>query len=241
MMSPHVTSLLNHFCDVIGRKKTQKKNPLQEELSVLALISSFAQDPEQCQIIVSLLFPTVKSTTNERNQCNTLVTIKNLVKNCENTKTISAEMVNLFMHITHRKSRGLLCDLFSVLSEKGGISSEIPNLICDMNSWDPKRVDEPDYELRLKAFRTFSTLLKARQLSIKAVRPVFANCLFFSVESQDMSFRDLSTSCINHVIDFVKESGLNFFEDLIQGLLLPVLRNALRSKNEVFCHILIIF
>ena len=238
MIVPYVGILLDHFCDAFRHKKSlktsqQKIGLVQAELGVIALISTFAKDPEQCQTIVSLLFPTLKLNSNERDQCNTIVTIKNLVNNCENTKNISAEMVHLFVHIKSRSARGHLCDLFRILSEREATSAKVSDLILDMNAWDPKRVDEPNFERRLKGFSSFTTLLKTKELSNKEIRPLLANCLFYSVESQDMSLRDASISCIFHVIDFVKEISGDNFNDLIQVLILPVLKNTLRSRNEV--------
>ena len=238
MVAPYVTILLDHFCNAIRHRKSLKKNQqkvgvFQEELGVLALISNFAKEPEQCQTIVSLLFPTLKLVTNEKEQCNTLITIKNLVRYCDNTKTISAEMVNLFINIKSRNARRQLCDLFGMLSQKEATPLKVSDMILDINSWDPKYVDEPNFERRLKGFSSFTTMLKAKELSNKEIKPLLANCLFYSVESQDMSVRDASISCIFHVISFARDINGNNFEDLIQMYILPVLKNALRSSNEV--------
>ena len=238
MMVPYVSVLLDHLCDVIRHKKSLKAGlsktvVLRSELGVLALISGFAKQPEQCQTIVSLLFPTLKVDANEKDQCNTLITIKNIVSYCENTKAISAEMVNLFISIKGRNARGHLCDLFRILSDKEATSLKVSDLISDVNSWDPKYVEEPDFERRLKGFSLFTTMLKAKELSNKDIRPLLANCLFYSSESQDMSLRDASISCIFHVIDFVKDSSDGDLDDLIQVLVVPVVKTALRSKNEV--------
>ena len=238
MMLPYVNVLLDHFCDAIKHKKSLKTGlsktvVLRAELGVLALISGFAKQPQQCQAIVSLLFPTLKIGANEKDQCNTLITIKNIVTYCESTKAISAEMVNLFISIKGRNARGHLCDLFKTLSDKKGTSSKVSDLISDINAWDPKYVDEPNFERRLKGFSSFTAMLKAKELSNKDIRPLLANCLFYSVESQDMSLRDASISCIFHVIDFVTDSNHHGFDDVIQELVVPILKTALRSKNEV--------
>ncbi|XP_065052935.1 small subunit processome component 20 homolog isoform X2 [Rhopilema esculentum] len=237
MIDGHIDNLLNHLFEAVKRKTgaqlskiKAKDETFQAELSVLALISSFVTDPSQCQTVVSILFPTLKWIKNETDQVNTLITVKNLVKHCGNTRQIAVETMNLFMSLKERKPRTILCELFQVVFD----SSEICCIIRDMNSWDKKFVDEPDFELRFQAFSRATSMLKAVDLSSKQIKPVLANCLYFSLEVQDMSLRDVSISFIIHMIDFIKASGSRVVvDDLLTGLLLPVVRKAVRSKNEI--------
>ena len=237
MITQHIDLLLAHLNESIRCKKSTKTKlkdeAFQTELSVLAHISSFANDPTQCQTIVSILFPTLKSTMSEKDQTNILLTIKNLIHNCNSSKNFAADVISLFLKMKSRSGRNLLCDIFNSLVENDQSLEPASEIIRDLNSWDVKWLDEPNFENRLKAFGSFSVMLKSAELTVKQIRPILANCLHFSVSSQDMSLRDASISCLCHVIDFVKNNEKNGFEELIQGLLMPVVKDAIRSKNEV--------
>eukprot|EP00794_Sanderia_malayensis_P003704 gene3704-4224_t len=202
------------------------------ELNILAKISSFVREPEQCQAVINILFPTLKTTRDEQAQINTLKTVKTLLLNNSTAEISLNSLTTLFLTMKDKLARVLLCDVYEIMAQRDEELSPIKGLVHDMNSWNPRRLDEPDFDRRLQAFADFSEMLQQGSASSKHIKPLLCNCIHYSLESSDISLRDASLSCISRVIDFVS-TRREFFDELIQGILISRIKVAIRSKSEI--------
>ena len=99
------------------------------------------------------------------------------------------------------------------------------------------RLEEPNYEARLKGFSTASRLVREKQLPIDQIFPVLYNCLFYVTQSDDMSIRDSAGSCLLAIVKTVARDGnKKEFNELILSCVVPACKLALRSNNEVMIN-----
>ena len=239
MIRPYIDIILQYIrtsIKTIGDKSYRKvkirTKCILPELIVLSKISQSVDDPHQCQTVIKLLIPFLTTSSIEETQVNILLAIKNLIPNCTETRHFLKQVTGLFSSLTVRKSRQLLCDVFASIAAKEHDLKETSDVVTDMNSWDVKKLEEPDYERRIGAFKLFSESMEDRKFSALQIIPILHTSVHFVMESDDMSMRDLASSCIAHIINAVKGNEAELFQELIQNSFIPAVKSGIRSKKE---------
>ena len=222
-----------------GTKGKAKRKVIlpQRELSVLSKISSFVKDSQQSSMLIGVLVPVLRSSLKEETINNILNTIRNLLSNVGSPKEFAVVFSRLFSQIIARRSRQYLCEIFSELSSlDASFSVKTSEILSQLNAWDARRVDEPDYDARLAGFSSAKLLIQQGELQTEEVLPILHNCIHFVLCSDDLSIRDSAGSCLSSIVRFVMqqiEKTDHGFHLLIMNCLLPACKRALSSKNEV--------
>ena len=219
-----------------GKNKGKVVLP-QRELSVLSKISPFVKDADQSATLVGVLLPFLNSSQKEEAANNILTTIKSLLANVDSPRDFATPLSKLFSQLNARSTRQYLCDVFLELANvDSSFSSKACELLSHVNAWDPKRLDEPDYNTRLTAFANAKVLIQEDALKTEEVLPLLHNCIHFVLCSEDLSVRDSAGSCMSCIVRFVVQRSGEMdeaFHVLIMKCLLPACKKALSSKKEV--------
>ena len=89
----------------------------------------------------------------------------------------------------------------------------------------------PDYERRLQAFRKVNDDL-SQSLSAKQWRPLLYNMLFYVKEEEELAIRSSASFGLKRFISkAATETGVEEFDALVNGVLLPSLQYGLRQKS----------
>ena len=91
------------------------------------------------------------------------------------------DIAQLFSTITSRQSRSLLCDIVAAMATTDPALTRVSTLVSQLNAWDPKRVEEPDYMLRLDAYQECVRTVQATDRPLNTVwcQLVLNNCLYY--------------------------------------------------------------
>lgn len=202
------------------------------QLDVLANLSNFVTDQDQCEKIVVILFPLLRCVATEQIQTYVITTINNLLPYVSNVQDHLHLMPALFANFHARKPRTLLCELYIQMTDKSDpVLSSIARHLSDMNSWDAQHLDDPDYEKRVSAYREVTNQIKAKKWSFDHLSAVLHNCFFFIDTTDDMSIRDASSGVIETFFkSMADEEG---FERVVYRTILPSIRHGFKSKNQV--------
>lgn len=245
LVLPHLPQLLEYLSRSVqqaidsskGKNKGKDMLP-QRELSVLSKLSPFVKDANESSTLIEVLLPFMSSYQKEETANNILKTVKSLLVNVETPRNFVSSLSKLFSQIIVRSTRQCLCDVFlEVGNIDSTFSSEICDVLADLNSWNPQRIEEPDYDRRLTGFANVKRLIGQDALKTEEILPILHNCIYFVLNSDDMSIRDSAGSCMSCVVhNIVQRSGVNDerFHVLIIKCLLPALKRVLASKKEVF-------
>ena len=201
------------------------------QLAVLSKISLLVNDESLCESIVGVLFPLLQCVSSEDIQVFIITSLKNMIANVASVVQYLPKFPFLFHSVTSRKSRQMLCDFYHELTQKANEMTTLSQLVLDLNSWDKKRLDEPDFDRRLDAFRRIGEQIYS--WSIKELLPVLYNCLHFVSTTEDMSIRDASTSCIQKAIQQIASHKAEMYGFVVLKVLLPAIKQGLKSKKEV--------
>lgn len=243
MMSPHIPALLTFLQTAIASRETKVyiKKGSSRELRILSSISCFVSDLSQCPILISLLLPFLDKATTRSKEAeeDILTSIINLMATITNKAQFFRRVSVLFSNLLFRKSRDLLCSILQmILTEENG-QSPLADLIMELNAWDPKRTDEPDYMKRLGAFRNANDMIKSmNKIEVDVLLPIMHNACYFINMIDDLSIRDNAT---NTLVTMVKQFSLvtydnDAYRDLISQGILVEIKAGFRNKNENVRH-----
>ena len=243
LVLPHVTEILEYLSRSVkqaidnSRKNKGKVILPQRELSVLSKISPFVKDAKQSATLIEVLLPLLNSSQKEGATNDILTTIKSLLANIDSPRDFVTPLSKLFSQINLRSTRQCLCEVFVELANvDASFSSKTCEMVSQMNAWNAKRLEEPDYDARLAAFANAKVLIQQNGLKTEEILPLLHNCIHFVLCSDDMSIRDSAGSCMSCVVRYVvQRSGEKdeTFHVLIMKCLLPACKKALSSKKEV--------
>ena len=145
-------------------------------------------------------------------------------------------VTSLFGFFKDRSSREVLSKVLMVYSRNDPVIAEVAELCLSLNSYVDNRIDEPDYDRRLKAFNAIA----ARETPFTAHqwRPLLFNFLFYI--RFDEEFGILSSNSSDGICNFlnvasaVKEgSEKDAFYSMLSTILLPALYQGAREPSEI--------
>lgn len=153
-------------------------------------------------------------------------------------RTISS----LFGYFKDRANRLILSQVLSVLSEKDPELREIANMCASLNSFSARKIDEPDFDERLRIFNTINEV-KYREFSVKQWRPIVYNMLYYIKDTEELAIRSNASFALRRFVETIRYDDSS---KLVKIVLLPALRNGAFEASElvraeylaVFAHLI---
>ncbi|KAL8697694.1 MAG: hypothetical protein Q9201_006996 [Fulgogasparrea decipioides] len=142
---------------------------------------------------------------------------------------------SLFGFFKDRQNRTVLVEVFCALAGSDEELRRVAALCRSLNSYSTDKVDEPDFDERLKAFNTINER-DFGSLTAKEWRPILQNMLFYIRDTEELAIRSNASFALcrfieaNTVDTSDEETGSN---DLIRSLLLPALRRGASEMSEL--------
>lgn len=235
-----MTSIVDHI-ERIVTDNLAKKNLPTKPLKILARLSCFASNSaQQCEKIIQLLTSYVikNRKQSEEIEINILDSINNLLKQVRNVSDFVCPLARLFSVIKNRMSRVELCKVFATIKELDPRYVEICQISIDLNAWDAKRLEEPDYMLRLDAFAALNKLIDDwTAFDIQQASLLVYNCFFFLNNIDDLAIKESATNCVRAFL--LKSASLELLKSdkcLLESNFISEIKNGLRNKSENARH-----
>lgn len=126
--------------------------------------------------------------------------------------------------------------MFFHVGRKKFVDSE---LICGLNLDDKKWIGQPDYDGRLKTFKSINQVRDSGEISVYTGIFIIYNCFYSIKIVKDIALRDHSGLCLKNLCpalcvkysDSKKELNL-----LLNDILLPLIREGILSEDENYQH-----
>ncbi|XP_067674264.1 small subunit processome component 20 homolog [Haliotis asinina] len=238
---PDVLVFLKKSIQSMGFSLSNRKQGFVTELKMLAKVSCHVTSDDQCTLLCSMLLPfldqKVKRTMDVEE--NVLSSIVNLTKVLQSPREFYRPVSKLFSVLCNRQSRNQLCTILKTIGEKCPEYRDISLVVEKLNSWNPRRAEEPNYDARLEAFNKFNdTVREMTSINVDAIIPVMHNCCHFILKVEDMSLRDNSTFCLVTIVTQLTKTDFNqdvFREVVTQGVL-SMVKSGLYEKSETVRH-----
>ncbi|XP_071112967.1 small subunit processome component 20 homolog [Haliotis cracherodii] len=238
---PDVLVFLKKSVQSLGSALSNRKQGFVTELKMLAKVSCHVTSNDQCTLLCSMLLPfldqKVKRTMDVEE--NVLHSIVNLTKVLQSPREFYRPVAKLFSVLCNRQSRSQLCTILKTIGEKCPEYRDISLVVEKLNAWNPRRAEEPNYDVRLEAFNKFNDTVRGMtSIDVNALIPVMHNCCHFILKVEDMSLRDNSTFCLITIVTQLTKTDFNqdvFREVVTQGVL-PMVKSGLYDKSENVRH-----
>lgn len=88
-----------------------------------------------------------------------LKTIENLLSKIDTPLDFVKPLAKLFAQFNARSSRQILCEIFQEIARLESSFGEVAEIVTQLNAWDRKRIEEPDYASRIDGFITATRLV----------------------------------------------------------------------------------
>lgn len=238
LLLPHVPALLAYLqrrATLASAKKKAKGGLSPRDLSVLARVSELVTEPEPSLALLKLIIPLCVRKAQRGSGDNTLTpllsTTVNLLRCIENPQQFTLQMAPLFSAANGRQSRQLICSILFTLLHKNDAK-----IISDLNSWDKKRIDEPDFDRRINSF---SKVTKLDDVNLELGIIVIHNCFYSIKVEKDISLRDCASHCLQTLCPKLAEKYASVPESktlVLERTVMDILRRGVRDKNENVQH-----
>ncbi|POS85762.1 hypothetical protein EPUL_002181 [Erysiphe pulchra] len=152
-------------------------------------------------------------------------------------KNVYVTLSSLFGYFKDKESREALSRVLVVYSQNDSVYHEIASICIDLNSFVEGRLDEPDYDRRLKAFNKIGGKQKICFTAYQWT-PILYNMLYYI--KHDEEFGILSSNSSDGICQLISTAGniteqsekINF-ERLFSKVILPALFSGIRETSEI--------
>lgn len=142
---------------------------------------------------------------------------------------------SLFGYFKDRVNRIILTKVLSVLAEQDGELQDIARLCTGLNSFSPRKIDEPDFDQRLKAFNAINEI-RFRDFTSKQWRPILFNMLFYVKDEEELAIRSNASFALRRFVEMnvvSSDAAETESSNLTRTVLLPALRNGVSAPSEL--------
>lgn len=240
ILLPFVPSVLEK---IRLRLQNEKKNVNRRELYILSRISEMVWESDICDSLLELLIPIVLKKCyygiDEEVSLQFLTTICNLLQKTNTPENHLKKLAVLFGDVTYPSSRKILCQILEqiakncdmLLVEKLKLATTVIN---ELNAWDTKWIDQPDYRRRLEAFKVIQKL-DNKDISLEFGTLLLYNCYHQIKFEKDLSLRESASYCMKHIAGVLINNYKNSQKELsfiLDNTLLLLIKNGLKNENN---------
>ncbi|KDQ28426.1 hypothetical protein PLEOSDRAFT_1077268 [Pleurotus ostreatus PC15] len=244
---PHMSLLLGNIAVLAERTSGNKTvaTPLgQREIHILSQIAPYCRDQGQASRLLKLFIPLLRKPTKVVPETvkvdlvkiiyNIMPMIPELAAPSDSLSMKTYEMLSqLFQTLRSRQGRLAIVQAFHRFASIDTTLQDVADVLTSLNSYSPKRIEEPNFERRLEAFNLLNEIVHSK-LSCRQWLPLLYNSLYFIQDPTELSIRSNASYALRRFIDQVAEGeNVDEFQAGFLRMLYPGLKNGLRSKNEM--------
>merc|ERR550519_407876 len=239
---PEMDAVLEHFRTWIEvTKENVKKAPkVGIKLEILSSLAGHVKDSEIAFQFVKQLIPLSTELKKPESVLQLLEVVKSLTgHNFDELKKeeIINELIPLFGKMSTRPERialGLIIE--KVCDDSNGFKS-LATFCTDLNSYDKRYIEEPDFRRRLDAFKRLRDASKAGELlTIAEVKALLYNCCHFLRKETDSSLKSSSQAALEHLTTIMAnmyKTEPEQIKNIIEKISIPQIRAGLREKDDI--------
>lgn len=243
ILIPHIPSIL----EVMKRRmaNSAKSNTVNKrDLLILSRITELVASPELCDELLTLLLPILvkKVCMNmaEENMEYAVNTIINLLGHSSNPQIYIKNIAVLFNKVGPIDVRKLLMKLLFSIAESApknkDILSRMANTVAEMNAFNKRWIEQPDFDRRIDAYKQIYQLLDKDEIDVDLAILIVNNCFYFIRTEKDIGLRDSAGLCLKRILPklLMKYRSTPDGQFLVRDTVLSLISTGIRdTKNEL--------
>jgi U3 small nucleolar RNA-associated protein 20 len=246
LLDKNMDTFLAEIGNVLRNQQDLSKDLLQDCVETVSELAQFVSRSTQAYNLVDIsifLLDQPSRRVSPKTKSGLLQVLERFVPlyNLQHDSALSDRVYNtvtsLFGFFRDRASREVLSRVLLVYSQTDLVMGEVATLCADLNSFNDTRLDEPDYDRRLRAF---TSIVKPREMRFTARqwRPLLYNMLFYIKHEEE--FGILSSNSSDGICKFLDDAckGLTGpekqnFQSMLSSIVLPAIYSGVREESEM--------
>lgn len=237
ILLPYLPKILQKF----QKNLKSRRGLTKRDLSVLSRATELITDAETCSTLLTLLLPILvrksHSSAGEEVLLQMVNTVINLFNKIDQPELHIRNIAPMFEQISAVVPRKRLCDLLRIIS--GRAESDLTtmvDIIIELNAFDRRWVEQPDYERRLIAYKQISKLLAENQIDLNFGLLIIYHSFHFIRYDKDLALRDSASyhlkTLVPALIKKYQKENPHEVDYLIGTVILNMVRRTLRDRND---------
>jgi U3 small nucleolar RNA-associated protein 20 len=244
LLEPFIPEILLKLKEYLKGTRYKAANLIKSRnLFILSRVTELVKNDDSGSsiILLDILFPlTLKKLTEDSNDSDgimkLLTTISNLLKfnafNKDNIKKYLRLFAPLFEHVREVNHRKFLVKIFNILITSNNEYDSLKMIVNDLNAYDKRWIEQPDYEKRINAFHRLENLV----ISVDVAVIVIYHCFNFLKYDKDLAIRDNSSHYLKLICSKTinanasNKQEMDFFVDKI---ILTLIQKKLHGSNDI--------
>uniref|UniRef100_A0A914X119 Small subunit processome component 20 homolog n=1 Tax=Plectus sambesii TaxID=2011161 RepID=A0A914X119_9BILA len=231
--------LLKYLTSVLPPAESKKTISIKH-LEILERVCEHVEDAEVSASLSSTLLAYLERNLirREEMQINALNAVARLIKVVVDPHSFIPRLVPLLSSIRARPPRDALITIFDSIRQATRLDyvKDSLSLIVKLNSWDQKRLDEPDHDRRIEAYSELNRRFDdGSAIDIHLLEMVAHSDAHEIIETTDLSLRASASANLRKLIEYFKGCELpeGAKTECLQDHLLPLVKKGLRHESEI--------
>jgi U3 small nucleolar RNA-associated protein 20 len=244
---PHLTNILEHITTLLTKDEFQhvvsNKDTLDLITDVLRFSAPFVRTSEHAEHLIEPLISLLgkpSKIVNDKTKVGILESVLNLLPQCSDFSPESATfetrlvaLSRLFQVLNSRHARVFLCQTMDLFEAVDPSLTGVGNLVTDLNAFDSRRIDVPDFDRRLTAFGKVNEKLYST-LTSRAWTPIVYNLLYYLQDVEEMSLRTGAAFGLQRFFNVARDHGLSpEYTSLLSTAIFPSVKKGSKHSNEI--------
>jgi U3 small nucleolar RNA-associated protein 20 len=246
LLEPNMDTILTNIGHVLRYQQDPPKDLLESCVETVVEIGGFVTKSTQAHNLVDVavfLLNQPSKRVNPKAKSGLLqilehfVPLYDLQNDTELRDKVYDTVSSLFGFFRDARSRDILSRVLVVYAREDPVIADVASLCADLNSFIEGRLEEPDYDRRL---RGFTTILRKRDtpFTSRQWRPLLYNMLFYIRHDEEFGIlssnsSDALCSFLDTAKDGISSGNDTEFKKILESILLPALYSGVREQSEI--------
>ncbi|KAK4658790.1 U3 snoRNP protein [Podospora pseudocomata] len=245
LLDPNVDLILGKISSLLRDQRDISRDLLGSAVDTVVVLSPIVKTSTSIQDIVEIstfLLNQPSRMVSPKIKGSILLILKGFMAledfqgNAELKSKVYHTVASLFGYFKDRQNRQTLAEVLAVFASTETWAQEIADTCRDLNAYKPRRLDEPDYNVRLTAFNSI-TRDRETPFTLDQWMPLLHNMLFYI--QQDEEFGVLSTNSADGLCKFIwaakdawGSAQQQAFITVVSDILLPAIYAGSKEESE---------
>lgn len=242
LIQPNINRIFNQVGGLL--RKSPSKELLGSAIHLVSLLAPIVASSSQIGSLLDVsvfLLDQPSQRVSPKSKGDLLRTMKDFIPSYDLAETpdlqerIFRTVSSLFGYFKDRENRLVLSEVLKVLALKNESLQEVAALSASLNSFSTKKLDEPDFDERLKAFNLINES-RYKVFTAEQWRPLLFNMLYYIKDSEELAIRSNASLSLRRFIETAKmelDTTKTETSALVEHVLLPALRHGILEHSEL--------
>ncbi|CAJ0581710.1 unnamed protein product, partial [Mesorhabditis spiculigera] len=242
LLVTQLDTILEYVARTLEGGKRGKASVDGDNLKILSELAPFIHQPaiaERFTLCLLIILDRKKKDAKPELIAKMLNTLAAIVRNLERPAEIYLRLPKLFVAFEDRQIRAALSELCNGLSENPNVQAVDKTLLSslrDLESWNPRRLDEPDYERRALGYAMLSKIFReaTARPHVQLLCAVIQSTAHTLAVIDDIALRAQASLNLRDLIDYLPKPGYDEQELLkaIDHQLLPMIVRGFKQPQQ---------